>query len=81
MPRMDQPEMNPLDTPLTQHAGQGEFAKDPVCGMQVDTRTAQYTANYAIRDGSLATFYFCSDECKQMFEREPERYAKLAYTD
>jgi YHS domain-containing protein len=51
-------------------------AKDPVCGGVVDTRTARFTANYMV-GGTIQTFYFTSDECKQEFEREPDKYSNL----
>jgi uncharacterized protein len=44
--------------------GQGS-AQDPVCGMHVDTATAPATA---VRDGEKV--YFCSDRCKDRFERQ-----------
>jgi YHS domain-containing protein len=52
-------------------------AKDPICGTYVDTRTAQFTTNYLVDGGATKTFYFSSDECKQIFEREPEKYSQL----
>jgi len=39
--------------------------KDPICGMTVDKATALQ----AERDG--ATFYFCSDHCRQKFLATP----------
>lgn len=45
------------------------MAKDPVCGMDVDPRTAAATAEYQGQ-----TYYFCAPGCKRAFEREPERY-------
>ena len=53
-----------------------QMATDPVCGELVDTRTSPYTANYMGVDGQWRTFYFSSDECKQLFEANPEQYAK-----
>lgn len=47
------------------------MAKDPVCGMQVDEREAKATAEHGGRK-----VYFCSAECKQKFERNPEQYAR-----
>jgi YHS domain-containing protein len=55
-------------------------AKDPVCGTYVDTRNARFTTNYLVDGGVTKTFYFTSDECKQLFEREPEKYSSL-YSD
>jgi Cu+-exporting ATPase len=47
------------------------MAKDPVCGMQIDEQAAEATAEHRGRD-----YYFCSSECKEKFEQEPERYAR-----
>jgi YHS domain-containing protein len=38
-------------------------AKDPVCGMMVDTDTARFSGTY---DGT--TVYFCAAVCQQRFE-------------
>jgi RND family efflux transporter MFP subunit len=49
-----------------------ETGKDPVCGMEVDKEQAGLsgrTAEYA-----NMTFSFCSDWCKDTFEKEPETY-------
>jgi Cu+-exporting ATPase len=51
--------------PARAGAGQ-ERAKDPVCGMMVDTATALRSQ----RGGR--TFYFCSPQCQRTFE-DPER--------
>jgi YHS domain-containing protein len=45
------------------------MAKDPVCGMDVDEKTAQWTSEY---EGQ--TYYFCAPGCKQAFDKEPEKY-------
>ncbi len=47
------------------------MAIDPVCGMTVDEKTAQYKTDYK---GN--TYYFCSPGCKKEFESEPEKYLK-----
>ena len=44
--------------------------KDPVCGMEVDPKKAAHTATYQRK-----TYYFCSQSCKESFDREPEKYA------
>ncbi len=44
-------------------------AVDPVCGMSVNTATAEYRS---FRDGHA--YYFCSSGCKEAFDREPARY-------
>lgn len=43
---------------------------DPVCGMTIDSVTAAGVSKYEGR-----TFYFCSEECKRLFDADPSRYA------
>ena len=43
---------------------------DPVCGMQVDTKTAAGTTNYKDQ-----TYYFCAQGCKRKFDEDPAQYA------
>lgn len=45
-------------------------AKDPICGMMVDTSKARHKSEYQSR-----WFYFCCAGCKQKFEAEPAQYA------
>lgn len=42
---------------------------DPVCGMEVNPVSAEAQSEY----GGQA-FYFCSVECKQKFDANPEGY-------
>ncbi len=42
---------------------------DPVCGMQVDEKTAAATYEYK---GTV--YYFCAPGCKAAFEKDPEKY-------
>jgi Cu+-exporting ATPase len=49
-------------------------AIDPVCGMEVETETAQHMTEH---DGK--THYFCGRGCKLDFEEEPERYLDPGY--
>ena len=44
-------------------------AVDPVCGMEVDTTTAEWKTEYKGQ-----TYYFCAPGCKRSFEKEPEKY-------
>ncbi len=44
-------------------------AKDPICGMVVDTSVAKHKSEY---QGNL--FYFCCAHCKQTFDRDPGKY-------
>lgn len=43
--------------------------KDPVCGMVIDPRHAVASFLYKGKQ-----YHFCSQMCKAMFEREPEKY-------
>ena len=43
--------------------------KDPVCGMDVDPKTAAGKSEYKGQ-----TYYFCSAGCKKAFDKEPEKY-------
>ncbi len=45
-------------------------AKDPVCGMMVETHAAAGTTVY-----QGITYYFCSADCFDQFEREPAKFA------
>lgn len=87
MPQMNQPGQSGAGDEAVQEAlepqtGSGipsnQQARDPVCGAIVDMRTARFTTNYPTDSGPVRTFYFNSDECKQMFEREPEKYESQA---
>lgn len=44
-------------------------AVDPVCGMSVDKASAKWKSEY---QGS--TYYFCSEVCKTMFDKEPAKH-------
>ncbi len=44
-------------------------AVDPVCGMTVDTATAEYRS---FHEGQA--YYFCSAGCKEAFDKDPGRY-------
>jgi len=51
------------------------MAVDPVCGIHVDERAAvpeeEYTSEYAGQ-----TFYFCSCDCKSVFDATPDEYSR-----
>src|SRR5579864_2130013 len=49
------------------------MTKDPVCGMKVDETNAKAQTTYHGQKYS-----FCSDECRQKFEQNPEQYAQSA---
>lgn len=46
------------------------MAKDPVCEMNVDEKTAKLKVAY--RWGK--TYYFCSVGCKEAFQKNPNEY-------
>ncbi|HEY5574799.1 MAG TPA: YHS domain-containing protein [Anaerolineales bacterium] len=45
------------------------MAVDPVCGMEVDEKSAAATYQYKGQ-----TYYFCAPGCKAAFEKDPEKY-------
>jgi YHS domain-containing protein len=45
------------------------MAKDLVCNMEVDEKTAKWKTNYQGK-----TYYFCAPGCKSEFEENPEKY-------
>ncbi|MGC9166142.1 MAG: YHS domain-containing protein [Thermoplasmata archaeon] len=50
------------------------MAKDPVCGMYVEENEK---AIKSIRNGK--TYYFCSENCKEQFEKPDNEYKKLKF--
>jgi Cu+-exporting ATPase len=47
------------------------MATDPVCKMYVDENKAAATGDYQGQ-----TYYFCAVNCKEKFDKEPEKYIK-----
>jgi YHS domain-containing protein len=47
------------------------MTKDPVCGMQVDDKKAPATSTH---DGQR--YAFCSQDCKNKFDQNPDRYSQ-----
>ena len=45
-----------------------EMAKDPICGMQVSESTS-FTSDHMGQK-----FYFCSQNCKNTFDKDPMKY-------
>jgi len=45
------------------------LAKDLVCEMEVDEKTAKWKTNYQGK-----TYYFCAPGCKKEFEANPQKY-------
>lgn len=46
-----------------------ELIKDPVCGMRLQPADALHASQH---EGT--SYRFCSEACKQKFEREPARF-------
>jgi YHS domain-containing protein len=47
------------------------YEVDPVCEMRVNPQQPPYKAVYQGK-----AYYFCSEACKLLFERMPEKYIK-----
>jgi YHS domain-containing protein len=45
------------------------MAKDPVCGMNVDEKTAKLKSEYMDK-----TYYFCAQSCKATFDKNPSKF-------
>ncbi|MFW6323884.1 MAG: L-lactate dehydrogenase [Desulfovibrionales bacterium] len=45
------------------------MGKDPVCGMEVDENRTEYTTLFQGKK-----YYFCSDHCREAFDRDPQAY-------
>lgn len=48
------------------------MAKDVVCNMNVDEKTAKYKSAYGGRE-----YYFCGPGCKTSFDKNPGKYVKV----
>ncbi|HET6491122.1 MAG TPA: efflux RND transporter periplasmic adaptor subunit [Syntrophales bacterium] len=51
----------------------GSLVKDPACGAFVSVKKAEKAGRSSIHQGK--TYYFSSAECKDKFDRDPDRYA------
>jgi YHS domain-containing protein len=47
------------------------MAKDPVCKMDVNEKTAKLKSDY---NGKI--YYFCNPNCKSNFDKNPSKYVK-----
>lgn len=45
------------------------MVKDPVCGMDVDEKTAQHKSEHMGK-----TYYFCGPSCKEEFDKNPMKH-------
>jgi RND family efflux transporter MFP subunit len=55
------------------------MSKDPVCGMYVNEEYARLTGKTTTYEEK--TYYFCMDECRDSFAKEPEKYARPEESD
>lgn len=59
-------------SPVAKPSVAGDPVKDPVCGMDVDVKAASAAGLKSDYKGK--TYYFCSDDCKKTFDKEPAKY-------
>ncbi len=45
------------------------MTQDPVCQMEINEQAAEATSTYRGQ-----TYSFCSQECKEQFDQNPEKY-------
>ncbi|MEO6113892.1 MAG: heavy metal translocating P-type ATPase [Sphingomicrobium sp.] len=65
------------ESPAAKTAGtDGATVTDPVCGMKVDTRTAQH--RFELDD---TPYYFCSSRCLEKFKGNPDAYLNPGNSD
>ena len=50
---------------------QEDFVIDLVCGMEITPKDAKFSSKYKGK-----TYYFCSENCKEHFDDNPEKYAE-----
>jgi YHS domain-containing protein len=55
--------------PMNQHHAAAQTAIDPICGMTVDTATAEHTASH-----NGQQYYFCSAGCMKAFTLNPDAF-------
>jgi len=49
------------------------MTRDVICGMEISETDAEYQTQYAGQ-----RYYFCSRECKEEFETNPEEFVATA---
>ena len=66
-------EAKKMEPAATQEHGKGviKMAKDPVCGMEVDEKTAPAKSEHMGK-----TYYFCALGCKKAFDENPSKYTE-----
>lgn len=48
-----------------------DAAKDPICGMSVDSAKAKWVSDY-----QGTSYYFCGKGCKETFDKNPAGHIK-----
>jgi YHS domain-containing protein len=51
----------------------GIMTTDPVCGMKVDDKRAEFHTQFAGKK-----YFFCSENCQKEFEASPDEYVESA---
>ena len=51
----------------------GIMTVDPVCGMRVEEKRSEFETQFAGKK-----YFFCSEECRQAFQADPDEYAAAA---
>jgi len=49
------------------------MAIDPVCGMKVDEKNAEFQSMFAGKK-----YFFCSEDCRTEFEDRPDEFVEVA---
>ena len=49
------------------------MSRDPVCNMEIDEESAEFTSEFGGEQ-----YVFCSQECKDTFDRNPQQFVKAA---
>jgi P-type Cu+ transporter len=52
------------------------MVKDPVCGMQVEEKTAAAQVEH-----KGTTYYFCSEGCEKRFHEDPDKFIARSGSD
>jgi Cu+-exporting ATPase len=60
--------------PIRRSGGRMSLVVDPVCEMEIEQEDAAATVEYL---GEV--FYFCSENCKEAFEEDPESYLEESF--
>jgi P-type Cu+ transporter len=78
MPSREHQNNGPSSASADHSAGveHGTIVRDPVCGMNVDTRTSEFRHQLG-----ESTYFFCSERCLERFKADPDRYLNPNQSD